>query len=115
MGLPPVACRELPDTANHDARYQHRRGPVEDIIIAEGDKVVIRRTCTGTHHDTFRSIAPGRNRFPGSTSAFATRFPTRTLENRRNGPSVGETRRCHYLNTNNVIDKRKTQNDTVVR
>jgi hypothetical protein len=27
-----------------DARYQHRRGPVEDIIIAEGDKVVIRRT-----------------------------------------------------------------------
>jgi hypothetical protein len=63
MGLPPVACRELPDTANHDARYQHRRGPVEDIIIAEGDKVVIRRTCTGTHHDTFRSIAPAGNRW----------------------------------------------------
>ena|ERR1700704_5170079 len=49
-----------------DARYQDRRGPMEDHIIAEGDKVVIRWTCTGTHHGTFRG-----NRADGNRLAFS--------------------------------------------
>jgi steroid delta-isomerase-like uncharacterized protein len=39
---------------------------LEDVL-AEGDKVVIRWTCTGTHRGEFRGIAPTGKRvsFPG--------------------------------------------------
>src|ERR1700687_4309392 len=47
-------------------------------------------------------------------AVFATRFATQTPENRRTGPSLSETLWCRYLNLNNLIENRTTQNDTAV-